>query len=354
MSSSITSRPASLAARRGFLRQGLAGLATAALLARPHEAHSAPVPDKGVKPGGVLVLDDCDPEYQGKANYADNLSFYDSAGKLVARVTGLNGCEEIGSPHKIAIDASRKCVWLVENVGHRLLKYDLKGKQLLAVKDVSASALAVDPATGNVWVLRSSGRIGAGSTEVRDGKGRLLAQYTFYGWDIAYDAKGKSFWLAEQDLLKVSLAGEVVVRKRGVAAWCSSSLAVNQKTGAVWVATRRYSRGNGVNALLGFDNAGKQLHDIRLEAGAPFRVAVDSTSGKVWVAIFRGPVLGFTAQGKAEGEHKVKALTADVEPGTGNVWVVTGTEVLKLDKKSKVLARARHAGKTTQAWILGY
>ena len=27
----------------------------------------------GSKSGGVFVLDDCDPDYQGKATYADNL-----------------------------------------------------------------------------------------------------------------------------------------------------------------------------------------------------------------------------------------------------------------------------------------
>jgi DNA-binding beta-propeller fold protein YncE len=337
-------------ARRAFLRRGAAGVA--ALLGLSGDGRAAPLPGR-VKSGGVLVLDDCDPDYRGKAVYADNLSFYDAAGKLRARVSGLNNCEEIGSPHKIAVDGKRGCVWVVENVGHRLLKFDRKGKQLLAVKDVQSSALAVDPASGNVWLLHSEGRIGGGSTQVRDPKGRLLATHAFHGWDIAYDARGNCFWLAEEDLVKVSLAGKVLLRKC-VAGWCSSSLAVNQKTGAVWVATREYSAGRGVDALLGLDNAGKLLHDIRLKAGTPFRVAVDSTTGKVWVTLFGGPVLGYTAGGKPEGELKVKAITADVEVGTGNVWVVTQTEVLKLDRKGGVLARARHAGKTTQAWVLSY
>jgi DNA-binding beta-propeller fold protein YncE len=332
--------------RRAFLLRA-AGLG---VLALPLVGRAAPAPVETVKPGGFLVLDNCDPVYDGKARYEDNLSFFDSRGKLLARVSGLNNCEEIGSPHKIAVDSKRRCVWVVENVGNRLLQYDLKGKLLRAIPSVKASAAAVDPDTGNVWALWSTGRIGGRGTRVFDPNGKLLATYSFDGWDIAHDPKGKAFWLAGQDLVKVSLAGKVLLRKR-VAGWCSSSLAVNRKTGDVWVATRQHSPGLGDDALLGFDNAGRQRHAIGLAGRCPFRVAVDSASGVVCVTLFRGKVLRYTAAGKADGEHKVAALAADAEEGTGAVWVATNDEVLKLGKTGKVLARARHKGKTSQAWV---
>jgi DNA-binding beta-propeller fold protein YncE len=326
-------------------------LSTPALVAHTVSAKAVPLPEQPTT--RVIVLDNCDPIYKGKEHYEDNLSFLDGSGKTVARVSGLNNCEEIGSPHKIAVDRMRSLVWVAENVGHRLLQYDLKGKRLLALPGVPASALAVDPATGNVWVLRSTGSIGKGATEVYDLAGSRVAAYEFHGWDIAYDGKGKAFWLAEQQLLKVTPEGKVLFQKP-IAQWCASSVAVDQKTGAVWVTTREYSARNGKNELLGFANDGQLLHTIPLGARTPFRVAVDSRDGTVWVTIFRGPVLRYTAQGQPDGEFPLQALAAEVDGATGDVWVVTQDETVKLNTKGKTLVKARHPQKTSQAWIASY
>jgi hypothetical protein len=330
--------------RREFLAFGTAGMAATALSAAPLPA----------KPTGVIVLDDCDPQYKDKDRYEDNLSFYDAAGKLLRRVSGLNNCEEISSPHKIAVDVARGRVWVTENVGHRLLQYDLSGREQLNLSDVKASALAVDPSTGNVWVARSTGRIGEGCLEVFSKEGRSLKTYESVGWDLAYDPKGKVFWLAGKDLVKVSLEGKVLFQKQ-ITTWCAASLAVNPKTGAVWVANREHTPAVlGKNELLGFDNEGQLVHSIPLKNGSPFRVAVDPNDGTVWVTIMRGPVLRYTADGKADGGQKVTAIAADVDPHTGDVWVVTEEEVLRLNKKGETVARAKHEAKTTQSWIVCY
>jgi hypothetical protein len=170
---------------------------------------------------------------------------------------------------------------------------------------------------------------------------------------MVYDEKAKAFWLADTDLVKVSLLGRVLARVP-VAGWCASSLAVNHKTGAVWVATRHHSAGLGKNALVGFDNDGRRLHEVDLGTRTPFRVAVDSATGSVWLTIMRNMVLKFTADGKPNGERKVQALAADAEPGTGAVWVVTQEEVLKLDRTGKVVAKVPHKARTGQAWALAY
>src|SRR5689334_11433163 len=81
---------------------------------------AAPVPKGGLPPAGVFVLDDCDPVYKGKAAYEDNLSAIDPSGKLVFRVSGLNGCQSIGSSHLVANDPARNRVWALEIVGHRV------------------------------------------------------------------------------------------------------------------------------------------------------------------------------------------------------------------------------------------
>src|SRR5262245_17184367 len=92
-------------------------------------AHAAPALP-GSKAAGVFLLDDCDPDYAGKATYADNLSYIDGSGKLGFRVSGLNTCQMIGSNRQIAYDAARGHVWVAECVGHQIRKFDLDGKEL--------------------------------------------------------------------------------------------------------------------------------------------------------------------------------------------------------------------------------
>lgn len=163
--------------------------------------HSAPAPVVLVPPGGVIVLDDCDETYTGKAKYEDNLTFLDNAGKLRTRINGLNMCQEIGSTHRIAVDPERKNVWVAETVGRRLVRYDFEGKELSATADVQSSAVAVDPDSGNAWVASAT------ELKVYSSKGDLLASHSVPGYDIAYDGKSKAFWVVGKELIKVSLAG---------------------------------------------------------------------------------------------------------------------------------------------------
>jgi hypothetical protein len=334
--------------RREFLRLTAAGLTSAALAAGGSDVLAGPR-----RTTGVLVLDDCDPDYKDREKYHDNLSCYDTSGRQLFRVSGLNGCEEIGSPHKIALDVNRNHIWLLENVGKRLLQYDWEGNVVRLIAGVQGSALAVEPSTGHVWVVAGPGQIGDSHLDVYGEKRERLASYQVEGWDIAYDASSKAFWLVETELVKVDLEGKVLVREQA-AEWCASSIAVNPKTGSVWVTTREHPDHGGQNALLAFDKEGKLLFTRQLGAQSPFRVALDESDGSVWVTIFAGPVLHYTANGTRDHELKVSARAADVEQGTGNIWVATDVEVLKLNRKGDVLAKSPHAGKTGQAWIASF
>ncbi len=169
---------------------------------------------KAPAPAGLFVLDDCDPDYQGKQAYADNLTYLDHAGKVIFRVSGLNNCQTIGSNNMIAVDRARGWVWVLEIVGHTVRKYDFKGKELLKLENVRASALAVDPNTGNVWVVTSDGTIQgekSDKTVVFDPQGKRLATHNVTGWDITYDSKGKAFWLAGPNLTRITPGGETLV-----------------------------------------------------------------------------------------------------------------------------------------------
>ncbi|MHB1425280.1 MAG: hypothetical protein ACYC3I_19090 [Gemmataceae bacterium] len=155
---------------------------------------------------GVLILDNCDPDFRGKENYEDNMTSITSYGKIGFRVSGLNNAETTGCSHMVAADPKRGWIWVLENVGNRIHKYDRTGKELLVVKDIEALALAVDPDSGALWVLTAKETIYGDKTAVFDAEGRQVATYNVSGYDIAYDPKSKSFWIAGPNLAKVSKA----------------------------------------------------------------------------------------------------------------------------------------------------
>jgi sugar lactone lactonase YvrE len=312
----------------------------------------------------LLVLDDCDPEFRGKAVYEDNLSLVDSSGKLRFRVSGFNGCQAIGSNHTVAVDPARKAIWVLEYAGERVRKLDFDGKELLRLDKVEANALAVDPETGHLWVATTTGKIYGQGTVVFSSEGKQLAEHDAGGWDIAYDTRGKRFWLAGKHLYKVSAKqltpatpSTLLVRK-DIAGWCSACLAINQKTGQVWVVSRQYIRGSGRNELLGFDNAGRPNVTVPLDEGEPrkfpFHASVDSKTGSVWVTVLRHGVRRYTAEGKLDGEFKFPALATQADEATGGAWVVTGEEILRVGAKGEVLRRLKHKRSTSQVWVTGF
>ncbi|HEY1380487.1 MAG TPA: hypothetical protein VGF55_27045 [Gemmataceae bacterium] len=312
---------------------------------------AAPAPPVSPKPAGILVLDDCDEQYRGKAEYKDNLTLLDLTGKQTFRLSGFNNCQTIGSSRMVAADPARKCVWVIEGVADRIRRFDLAGKETLSIAGVKGSAIAVDPETGYVWALLGEG-IGNGKTLVYDDKGKEVASYPISGWDIAYDRKAKAFWIADRKLAKLTAAKGEVVCSVDISTWCASSVDVDPRSGAVWVAIREHPDVAGSrNRLLKFSPDGKELAAINLGQKIPFRVSVDPTDGSVWVAHLRKSVERFSADGKSLAEYPVEALAVQADPFGGNAWVVTPTEVQKMTPNGEVTRRVSHAGKTSQAWI---
>jgi hypothetical protein len=327
---------------------GLVLAVPALSLAKPDR----PRPRDEAKITGVLVLDNCDDQYQGKDEYKDNLTLLDLAGRQTFRVSGFNNCESIGSSRMVAADPARKCIWVIENVAQRIRRFDLAGKVTLTIPGVNGSAIAVDPETGNVWALAGAGRVGQGKTVVYNDKGMEVASYDISGWDIVYDRKAKAFWIAEGKLTKINAAKGEVLFSAHVSTWCASSVDVDPRSGAAWVAVREHPQVVGSSArLLKFDANGTELVAIDLGPKDPFRVSVDPKGGSVWVANLRKSVERFSAEGKSETEHAVEALAVQVDPAGGDAWVVTPTEVQKITHKGDVIRRVEHASRTSQAWI---
>lgn len=303
-------------------------------------------------PGGVIVLDDCDPDYDGKSAYEDNLTFMNAAGKITAQISNLNICQEIGCPNRMAVDHDRGRVWVAETVTGRLLLFTLDGQQLLSIPAQESSTVAVDPKTGNVWAATGSS-IGKGSVLVYDDHGTCLATHEVHGYDITYDPVGEAFWLVDTHLTKVDREGAVLVQKP-VTGWCAVSVAVSEKSGMVWAAARRHSDQNGANELLCFDNNGNEIKRIALGNRVPFQVVTDAHSDDVWVVLKRYALARYSSSGQLKTQHKLPAIAAAVERSTGNIWVMTYKETLKIEPDGNTVCRTRNHCRGTYGWMAAY
>lgn len=311
---------------------------------------AAPVPR--VAPSGATVLDDCDAQLDGKTAYEDNLTFLSAAGKVRRRVGGLNVCQEVGSPHRIAVDPARGQVWVAETVGGRLLRYDLDGKLLSATPGVNGNAVAVESKTGRAWVVRSKSTGREDALRVFDPAGKLVAEHAVGGYDIAYDGRGKAFWLGGRELVKVALDGKVLFR-RPFEGWGVVSVTVDARRGTVWAVSRQMHGRRGENRVFAFDGGGKEVASAGLETD-PVKVDVDERDGSVWVAATHRAAVRLSADLSERATLAVELLTLAVEKTTGNVWVVTAEDVRKLDRGGKVLVRTANKAKTAQAWIASH
>ena len=306
----------------------------------------------------VLVLDDCDPVYSGKEAYEDNLSCISADGQLAFRISGFNNCESIGSSHMIAVDNQSGWIWTLELVAHRIRKFDADGNELRTIKDTDASAIAVHPETGNLWVVVSKGTIQGDHTDVFDSQGNRLATYPVSGYDIVYDAKCNAFWIAGPDLAKIDAAtGKVLLRKQ-ITKWCASSIDVYAKTGIVWVTVRRHTQVAGsTNQLLAFDSDGAPVQTIDLGDGtaehsiAPFCVSVDQRDGSVWVALYHRGLRRFSSDGTPQKELMMWALAVQADPSTHGAWVVTSQGLVYLSAAGSIVSQVDHKSATRQAWI---
>jgi hypothetical protein len=325
---------------------------------------AAPAPREPA-PGGVVVLDNCDPAVRGKDRYEDGLALYAVDGRRRFRADGLNVSPGIGPAHKVAADPARGAIWVNENTAGRVRKFDRDGKELLVLDGVRANALAVDPATGNLWVLTAGETIVGDAAIVFGPDGKRLVTHEVWGQDLAYDAGEKAFWLVGKDLYKVPadavsapLLAKDLPRTSGVAAWSATSIAADPAGGRVWVVTARHPGVPDSRAeLLGLDRAAKVQVRVRFtEDGdrplVPFQVAADPAGG-AWVAFYGRAVRRYGPDGKVDRELDLPAVTVLPDGSRGGVWVATKEEVLRVDRAGEVRARAKHARPTSHAWLAG-
>jgi beta-lactamase regulating signal transducer with metallopeptidase domain len=296
----------------------------------------------------VVVLDNADPAYTGKENYDDTLSAYGADGKLIWQVAGFNVCEEVGGSHKLIWNARDRSLWVVENVADKVRKFMPDGK-LLWVKDLKATALAADPATGSVRAILSSGTIyGDGSIDISpDGTpGRKMS---VAGNDIAYSALDDCFWLVGKEVLKVSRDGEVLNEPPEPFAWVAVSVAVNDNDGSVWVLEREHSQvyeSRNYVHILNRDGSPRGGFPVPSESALSLCLALDPSGKFVWVG-GRDGVYKFNPAGEVLCSAPLDANSLAVEPDTGYVWAAGPSGIYRLDNEARCVlnwsgARASH------------
>ncbi len=298
----------------------------------------------------VAVLDDCDPNYKGSGPHGDGIRLIAADGKELYIRKDLNNCQTIGANHGVVIDSARGHVFFRELVANRVTGIDFTGKTLFQT-EIGANALAVDPRTGNLWCLTGTGTIYSGKTSVLDSNGGLIQTYTLDGFDIAYDSHDDAFWIVGEYVMKVSRKGEILFRTTK-AKWSYVSVAPNKQDGSAWVVERNHPNVQGsANRLLLFDDKGHELKKLDLEGHNPFGVVCDSETGTAWIVILRKGILRVPVKGEPLPLLDFPAVSIAIGPDSGQIWIGTQTEVLRLDKDGKVLVRYPLGSESGQSWL---
>ncbi|NQV32400.1 MAG: hypothetical protein HQ515_06880 [Phycisphaeraceae bacterium] len=270
----------------------------AILLPMVHGAQ-APAPGKGSAGFHLLVLDDGDPDYKGKETYDDRLYMLDHNGQVESVITGFNRFGMSGT-HAMAVDDHRKTLWVTENAGSRLWHFNLAtGKLIQKIPDTRSNAVAIDPSTGNAWVIVLGGRIGEQHIKVVSPAGQIVAKHDIPGRDIAYSHYDKRFWIVGKDVYQINTQGSVTGRIIDQIAGRGLSVSIDQNNGNAWIVIDDIpnATANGPQLWI-VDSDGKTIKQtIELGELIPWCVSVDSNNDNVWVGC-AGVTLRFNTQGK--------------------------------------------------------
>ena len=182
--------------RREYIKMGAACIATGASSTLNHGSAARPQPQ-----AAVVVLDDCDPNYEKGKSHDDGLRLLAGDGSVIGRIGGLNNCQSISMNHGIALDPERKRIYARELVERRITVVDLAGTVTSRINEIKASSLAIDPKTGDLWCLVDNGTIDDGEIVVLNNKGISGSTLSMRGTDIVYNPDDEAFWVVGRDFV---------------------------------------------------------------------------------------------------------------------------------------------------------
>ena len=84
----------------------------------------------------------------------------------------------------------------------------------------------------------------------------------------------------------------------------------------------------------------------------PFGVACDSETGAAWVVILRKGISRVPVKGEPLPLLDIPAVSIAIGPDSGQFWIGTQTEVLRLDKEGKVIVRYPLGCESGQNWLI--
>jgi beta-lactamase regulating signal transducer with metallopeptidase domain/thiol-disulfide isomerase/thioredoxin len=305
-------------------------------------------------PPAVIVLDDCDPDYEESRPHHDGLHFLDGSGRELRAIREFSVSQTVAACHRIAIDRKRGRVYVCGDIHKRVTALDLRGRTLWRVDNISASALAVDPKTGNLWCSVGQS-LDQGETVVLDAQGNEVASYPAHGFDLAYDPKTDAFWLVGYGITKLSRAGEVLFHKPREG-WLFATIAVNPGDGSVWICEREHPDvPRSRNRVWHLDADGSVLPSETLgDEERCFGVACDPRTGTAYVALLRAAILRFAPDGRRLPPLPIPALAVSASPAGGPVWATTTTEILRLDDSGAVQSRTPFGADSSQSWLAAF
>lgn len=303
-------------------------------------------------PSAVLfVMNDVDPDYKKGIPHHDELIALDAQGKEVWKHADLNQCATVGGSHRIAVDRQRGRLYATENVGNRLVAFTLNGKKAWQLDGIEGDAVAVDPATGNVWATCGSD-LKSGETIVFDVNGNEVASYPVRGVDLVFDPDADAVWIAGYQLIKLSSSGETLFREP-VAGWCYSSISLNPTDGSVWVAERDHPDvWKSANRLWLRNADGSVRREIPLGEHDPFVTSCDPASGDVVYSGYKEPIRRVGESGEPVDVSSLTARSiAFGGEGGQDLWVATDDGVSRLNAAGEAKSIHAFPKKSSQAWI---
>lgn len=313
---------------------------------------AAPLPPNKVFRGGILALGDFDNQDAGQKAERDKLALFDPKAKPRFRISNLDQFQTNGSNRLIAVDSRRKAIWVAETAAKRLRVFDFLGNEILKIESVAANSIAVDPDTGNLWVLVGNGSVGQSRTVVYSPKGLKIATHPIGGVDIVFDQRSRCFWIADQKLNRINPADGATIECDRFADWCCSSLDVDAKTGEVWTTVRGLKTSpSDTNRLVKFNAKGQKQFQIELGDKIPVKVSVSPVNGNVWVAYSLKGVALFSPKGESLNFWEMPALSVQSDPVSTSVWVCTIFDLRQISERGERLERFKFEKKATRAWM---
>ncbi len=301
----------------------------------------------------MIVVDNPTGGADAKQAPRGGLRFLDGSGREIRSVGGFSAFSGVGPSHRIAIDAARGRVYIVDPTGNRLTSLDLRGRKVWQAEGMNADALAVDPKTGHVWCTGGKNLV-EGETVVLDADGAEVDSFPVRGIDIAYDPKADAFWLVGYGVVKLGRDGKELFR-RPREGWACVSVAADPGDGSVWFVERSHPDvARSANRLWHLDAAGGLLKVWPLGERNAYGVAFEPRAGVAWVVSIGSDILRFASDGRELPSLPIQARSVTVGPTTGQVWAATEAEVVRIGPDGRIEARSPLETSHGQSWLAAF